>query len=194
MFQQVYFHKTSRSSEWMLGRVIGRVRTLLLDGVRVPGVPPALATLATEGDADLKEYLALDDVSLWTAIDHWRASSDPMLSDLARRLHARRLFKSYELYGPQCEPERRERLLEVARDLARTNGFDPDVYVGLDVARDVPFGSDGESLSVIFADHPARLPHEVSFLLGRLYGQEMARMRLFFPEELRQDLLARIEA
>jgi uncharacterized protein len=190
MFQQVYFHKTSRSSEWMLGKVIGRVRSLLLDGARVPGVPAALGSLATTGDADLLEYLALDDVSLWTAIDAWRGAPDPVLADLARRLVARRLFKSYELFGEELLPAERGRILDVARGIALGRKLDPDVYVGLDIARDVPFGGVKDTLSVIFADHAPQKPHEVSFVLGRLYGQELERIRLIFPPELRAEILA----
>jgi HD superfamily phosphohydrolase len=191
MFQQVYFHKTSRASEWMLTRLLARVRTLLLDGTPLRDVPPAIASLAVDGDAELRDYLALDDVSLWTAIDAWRDCRDSLLSDLSGRLYDRRLFKTLELFGDQTEPERRADLLARARGVASEHGLDPEVYVGLDVAVDVPYDA-GDSLQVIVADGPARPPHEVSFLLGRLHGERLQRYRLVFPPEIREPILAAV--
>jgi uncharacterized protein len=194
MFQQVYFHKTSRASEWMLRKLLARLRELLIDGARIAGVPAALGELATEGDADLTHYPALDDISLYTAIDAFRSSKDTVLRDLASRLWSRRLFKSYELFGHQRGLERQREVVKAARDVAREHGFDPDTYVGLDVARDVPYDADASSLSVIFADHPPQPPHAVSFILGRLHGEPVERIRLLYPEELRLPILDAIGA
>ncbi len=80
MFQQVYFHKTERASEWMLSRVFERVSLLLAEGKRLPGTPPAIVSLSREGDAPLDQYLSLDDGALWVAIASWRDSEDPVLS------------------------------------------------------------------------------------------------------------------
>jgi len=41
MFQQVYFHKASRASEWHFSRILARIRRLLEDGVRIEPMPPA---------------------------------------------------------------------------------------------------------------------------------------------------------
>ncbi len=186
MFQQVYFHKTCRASEWLLARILGRVRELLVDGTRLPMVPPAVASLARDGDARLAEYLSLDDALLWTSISEWRSAADPILRDLSQRLVARQLFKTHELYAGDAEPENRRDLLERARDVARAAGFDPEVYVGLDCASDLPFDDSDGSLSVIFPTGAPRRPGDVSYLLGRLRGQRMARVRLVFAEELRE--------
>ena len=94
MFQQVYFHKSSRASEWMLTRILSRVHQLLLDGTRLPQLPPAIEAIAARGDANLGDYLALDDAVLWVALSAWRDVSDPVLRDLTRRLLARHLFKT----------------------------------------------------------------------------------------------------
>jgi HD superfamily phosphohydrolase len=188
MFQQVYFHKTSRASEWMLSRLLGRVCRLLSEGARLPGVPRAIESIAQTGDTDLDAYLELDDNGLWTAIAAWRNATDPVLADFARRLYGRRLFKTHELYGDAREPAAQRRLLETARDVARRRGFDPDLYIGLDVASDLPFDDSRDSLMVVFPKGPAKKPSEVSFLLGRLRGERVERVRLIFPPELREEL------
>jgi HD superfamily phosphohydrolase len=193
MFQQVYFHKACRASEWMLARILGRVREILVDGTRLASVPPAIASLARDGDAELGDYLALDDTILWTAIATWQHANDAVLKDLSGRLFARKLFKTYELYGDLAQPEQREELLERAREVARRRGLDENVYVGLDCASDLPFDDADGSLSVIFPTGAPRRPGDVSYLLGRLRGQRLERVRLIFAGELREDIVSAIE-
>jgi HD superfamily phosphohydrolase len=193
MFQQVYFHKACRASEFMLSRILGRVREILVDGTRLASVPPAIASLARDNDAELGDYLQLDDAILWTAIANWQHASDPVLKDLSGRLFARKLFKTYELYGELAHPENREELLERAREVARTRGLDDKVYVGLDCASDLPFDDADGSLSVMFPTGAPRRPGDVSYLLGRLRGQRMERVRLIFAGELRDEIVSAIE-
>jgi uncharacterized protein len=193
MFQQVYFHKTCRASECMLRRILGRVRELMVDGVRVPAVPKAVAALASDDDAALGDYLALDDAVLWTALAAWRNAPDPVLADLATRLVGRKLFKTYELLGEDATPGRRDELCERARGVARAAGLDENVYVELDCASDLPFDDADGSLSVIFPTGAPRRPGDVSYLLGRLRGQELTRVRLVFAAELREGIVSAIE-
>lgn len=188
MFQQVYFHKASRASEWMLSRILARVRALLCDGVRLGPTPRALETLAVAGEATVDDYLALDDPALWSRICEWRTAPDPVLADLSSRIHARKLFKTYELYGESAALGPRYEALGRARDVATRHGLDPDEYVGLDCASDLPFDDSDASLSVIFPQGGPRAPGDVSFLLGRLRGERLERVRLIFAPELREDI------
>jgi HD superfamily phosphohydrolase len=193
MFQQVYFHKASRASEWMLTKLLSRIRVLILDG-RVPhSTPPALEDLARTNDSTVGGYLDLDDSVLWEAIRAFRYDPDPYLSDLAQRLFERRLFKTYELFGEQLEPGWRDRALEKVRDLALTAGYDPTWYVGLDVATDVPFEDAESALSVLFPNGHHRAPAEVSLLLRRLSGEAIERVRLIFPPDLRTQVISCLE-
>jgi HD superfamily phosphohydrolase len=127
MFEQVYFHKASRSSEWLLSRILDRAAELIRDGARLPDVPPALIGLTLQGDTDLDKYLALDDSSLWYALTAWRESKDPVLADLCQRLHARRLFKTLRLYGADQGPDTYGEARDIACELVRARGLDPDV-------------------------------------------------------------------
>jgi len=74
--------------------------------------------------------------------------------------------------------------LATAREIARAAGLDPEVYVGIDVASDVPF-SDDESLTVVFQRGRPRRPAEVSFVLERLRNERLTRVRVIFAPELR---------
>jgi HD superfamily phosphohydrolase len=190
MFQQVYFHKASRASEWHFSRILARIRALLHDGSRIDPMPRGIESLLRDGDASLGDYLALDDNVLWNALAHWRAADDPILRDLCQRLYSRKLFKTIELFGEERTAARYRELLEFARSRARAVGLDPEYYVGLDEAVDVPFDNSKEPLKVIFPDNVARAPRDVSFVLGRLSGETLTRTRLVFPKELRAEVLA----
>jgi hypothetical protein len=192
MFQQVYFHKASRASEWHFSRILSRIQRLLLDGVTINPMPEGIASLLCSGDTSLSNYLALDDSVLWSALANWRHASDPILADLCQRLYSRKLFKTLELFGEDRSPARYRELLEFARHRSEAIGLNPDYYVGLDEAVDVPFDNSKDPLKVIFPDNVARAPRDVSFILGRLSGETLTRTRLVFPKELRGEVLARL--
>lgn len=194
MFQQVYFHKTERACEWMLSRVLERASQLLADGSRLERTPAGIVSFARENEATLGQYLELDDPSLWVALSAWRDSGDPVLSDLVRRLLGRHLFKTHELYGERATPRGRLEALERARDVARAANLDPEVFVGLDVASTVAFDDIDAPLMVMFPDGGARSLGEVSFLLGRLRGERLERVRLIFAPELREAIVRAVEA
>jgi HD superfamily phosphohydrolase len=194
MFQHIYFHKTSRASEWMLSRLLERLCRLVGAGARIAAVPPAIEAISQTGDATLASYLALDDTTLWTAMATWQDASDSILRDFATRLCTRRLFKTHELYGEDRTEARRTALFERARDVAKSRGYDEHYYVGLDVASDAPFDDSKDSLRVVFPTGPSKKPGEVSLLLGRLHGERLERVRLIFPPELREDIVAAVQS
>jgi HD superfamily phosphohydrolase len=187
MFQQVYFHKSTRAAEWMIGVILRRAIALVRDGTRLPSMPPALASIAAGDAPSLDEYLELDDQVLLTALHEWEGAGDRVLADLCLRLRARALFKTIELFpekdgeGSMPAPE----ALEIARGIARVAGLDPEIHVGLDVASDTPYADDA-SLKVMFPRGRARLPSEVSFLLDRLRNETIDRVRILFAPELRE--------
>lgn len=192
MFQQVYFHKASRASEWHFTRILARARELLLDGSAPSPMPRAIEALLCTGEVSLGDYLTLDDVVVWSTLASWQNASDHILSDLCRRLYSRELFKTIELFGADATPGRYRELLEYARQRARALGLDPEYYVGLDEAVDVPFDDSRDSLEVIFPNRTVRAPHEVSFILGRLRRERLVRTRLVLPQEVRDMVNERV--
>jgi HD superfamily phosphohydrolase len=189
MFQQVYMHKATRSAEWMIRRILARAVEVLRAGMRLDGVPPAVASAARGEPIALGDYLDLDDGVLWNAMHAWEEAPDASLADLARRIRARALLKTLELFGEQASSDGREKALAVARDVARQRGVDPETHVGLDVASVETFGVDTAPFMVVYAKGRARPLHEVSFLLGRLAGQVVSRVRLVLAPELREPVI-----
>jgi HD superfamily phosphohydrolase len=191
MFQQVYLHKASRAAEWMIRTALARAVSLLRDGTDLDGVPAAIRSAARGEPTALGDYLELDDAGLWSALHAWERAPDRSLADLAQRIRARALHKTLELFGEQATEAGRERALQTARDIARASGLDPDAHVGLDVASVEALvtgagGDPAEPILVVYAKGRARPLHEVSFLLGRLAGQTLSRVRLILAPELRE--------
>lgn len=195
MFQQVYFHKATRSAEWMIGAILRRALAVVTDGTRLPVLPEAIAVIAASDVPSLEQYLKLDDEVLLGAIRAWEDAKDPVLSDLCKRLRARALFKTIDLAPSPHDEEStlafacpdeptRQRALAKARDIASSAGLDPDLYVGLDVATDVPYAED-DSLRVVFPHGRSKPPSRVSFLLDRLRNETLTRCRIIFAPELR---------
>jgi len=191
MFQQVYLHKATRAAEWMIRAILSRAARLIADGARIEGTPRALELASHGNDLPLGEYLELDDAALTVAMHAWERSKDEPLADLARRIRVRALFKTYELFGENANAAGRARALATARDVARSAGLDPEVHVGLDVASDVPFEADKEPL-VVYSKGKSRPLGEVSFLLSRLKGETLERVRLVFAPELREAITAAV--
>lgn len=192
MHQQVYFHKAARAAEWMICAILRRAAALLRDGAKLAGTLPALTSIAYHEDAPLGDYLELDDGALFAAMHAWESSSDAVLADLCRRIRGRSLFKTLELYG--TDEASRAAALAAARDLARKRGLAPESYVGLDVASDTPFSDDDDPLTVEFPHGVAKKPGDVSFLLGRLRGETVTRVRLIFAPELREAITSALPA
>ncbi len=192
MFQQVYFHKTERASEWMLSRILERVGQLTQEGTRLGSTPRAISEIAVNGQTSLGQYLKLDDASLWVALASWCEVSDPILADLCQRFYARNLFKTYELFGEQATPAARVSALETAREIASSAGLDPEIYVGLDAASTVAFDDSEDPLTVVFPNGKSRALSDVSFLLARLRSERMERVRLVFAPELRERIIAAV--
>lgn len=196
MYAQVYHHKTVRAAEWMFIKTLERFAQLARAGAAPPELPVASA-MARGAEVSVGDYLRLHDVSITTALDHWAGrdgapAADPVLRDLADRLVARRLFKTFDLGDDRAAADRVwPQAVEVAErvfgaDAARS-------YVHLDTARQVGYlASDDEELHVI--DHPRYGAVTLSRLLEDMpLGQPMSAIRLVCAPELVDELRPLVE-
>ena len=133
------------------------------------------------------DYLELDDAQVWASLHSWESARRPELRDLSRRLRVRDLFKTHELVGEQAEPGPSVEALARAQEVAADHDM-PESYVGLDIASETPLSADDDPPRVAMSDGRTRPLHEVSFLLGRLYGATFSEVRLIFPAELRDPI------
>ena len=196
MYQQVYHHKATRAAESLVRAILRRIRTAVREGSRaVASVPVALRRAALGEVPSLDDYLELDDAVLSTALAGCEKDDDRVLADLARRFRNRVLPKTVPLPDqPENEPSWREAHAR-ARDIASRAGLDPDLYVWLDVADDVPYRDDepDSGLWVVLRHHAPQRLGDMSFALEKLRNQRIVRPRLCFAPELRDDIVAAIE-
>ena len=192
MYAQVYHHKTVRAAEWMFIKTLERFAQLARAGAEPPGL--AIAGQMARGQViSVEDYLQLSDVSVTVALDRWAGGdgADPVLRDLAGRLVARRLFKTFDLGDDRAAAEQLwPQALEVA---TRTFGDAAGSYVHLDTARHAGYlASQDEELHVI--DHPRYGVVTLSRLLEDMpLGQPMQTIRLVCAPELVDALRPTVE-
>ncbi|MDT7540124.1 MAG: uncharacterized protein QOE33_28 [Acidobacteriota bacterium] len=137
MFRQVYFHRTLRSAEVVLRSVLSRALELVAAGEQVWCAPgTAFEKVLNRQPLTVTDHLEMDDSDVLFHLKQWQRAADPVLSDLARRFVARRLFKAIDLDMPQDE---RADFIDAARNAVSRAGFDPRYYFNEDQAGDVPY-------------------------------------------------------
>jgi HD superfamily phosphohydrolase len=181
MYAQVYYHKTVRAAEWMFTRVMERFALLAARGGEPPGL--AAAGKLARGEAiSVDEYLRLDDVRVWCALEDWGggATRDPVLADLARRLTRRRLFKAIDIGDDAARAERLAPALAAAA--AGVFGADGASYYALDAAtREVVDPQD----ELYVVGHPRHGTLPLSRLVSELpLGRPVTTCRVLCAPEL----------
>jgi len=99
LYPTVYFHKATRSAEKIFGELLDRVIRLTRDGSAVKtGLPDnhPLVRFSTDPD-DIENVLALDDTVVWGSLALMIEAKDELISDFARRLRDRRLYKCVDV-------------------------------------------------------------------------------------------------
>jgi HD superfamily phosphohydrolase len=200
MFRQVYFHRTLRSAEAVLVSALKRARTLIEAGnlqFRIPG--SVFEKLLLGQPMTTSEFLQLDDTDLTFHLKQWTRERDQILADLSRRFIERKLFKAIdlELASEQIEP-----FWLQARRLVSRAGFDPDYYLIMDRAVDIPYygyywprQADPKGLIYIEAGSPRPKIREISEVSEVIRAmRSYAIDRVCFPAEVSEqmaNLLAR---
>jgi uncharacterized protein len=188
MFQQVYFHKCTRAAEFMIRNALSLAVQAIANDDNLEHVPHAFYAAARHQPIALDHYVALNDTVLWQALEAWENAKLPALADICQRVRTRNLFKTIELFGEAQTTTGRQRALQLAQSVAESSGLDPAVYVGLDVAEDTPFSEAENPPMVVLHNGPARRLSDMSFLLRRLDGESVSKVRLICAPELRPSI------
>ncbi|MDG1941332.1 MAG: HD domain-containing protein [Flavobacteriaceae bacterium] len=122
MYWQVYLHKTSLSAEFLLSRILERVRFCNQNGVQPLASEPLAYFLSRNDvnthptDIQLENFLLLDDSDIIQGLKSWENDADKVLSKLSNMLLNRRLLK-IKVQDQPFEPE------AVARKHQRLKNF-----------------------------------------------------------------------
>jgi HD superfamily phosphohydrolase len=196
LHQQVYFHKTTRCVEHMIGRLMRRLAELVQTkkGITQTGLTPAhplIRFLGKVGES-VENYLALDDQCVLGALGSMRGATDDILRDMADRLLSRRLYKTLDLaeigadLGGQLAHLRTIRQHYAQKIEAETVMVDDKAVVGIYAT----IGGDGERmhkrLHVLDGDRPKEIS-ELSELIRALETRKLEFTRVFFAEVADRD-------
>jgi HD superfamily phosphohydrolase len=101
LHEQVYFHKTTRCVEQMIGRLVRGIAGAAVAGeeaARRTGLPPLHPLLRFFGESGetVENYLALDDMLVLGALEVMSQAEDLDISGMSRRLRRRNLYKTLD--------------------------------------------------------------------------------------------------
>lgn len=195
MFKQVYLHKAVRAAEKMLEAVLARARQLIeLEHSFAVPVDPLVVRLLTGDPISAEEHVALDDSDIWVALKKWRHDGDAILSTLASGLLDRNLYKTLQL--DPADAVAIARLIDRARDIARSRGFDPDYAVLVDRASDTPYRpydptaeTSAAHIPIIGKDGDVLPIEEVSDIVHLLGRDAYKIVRLCVHPDIRDELV-----
>ncbi|MDP4278453.1 MAG: HD domain-containing protein [Bacteroidota bacterium] len=157
MYWQVYLHKTSLAAEKMLQNLLKRAKYLIRQGAHLETSDAFSYFLAGKqkagimNDADLDQFVRLDDTDVWSAIKAWQTADDFVLSTLSKGLIDRHLFKM-ELTNDAPDEQRLESDL---KQIAGTLNITPEeagYFVSLSNVSTNMYSVADDSIDILYND------------------------------------------
>lgn len=196
MYKHVYYHKSTRSAELIVGKILQRAVELRQGGV-LPPDPVLDAVLFPSAPPITKErldaFLQLTDHTLWHTFYLWQRHEDPVLSRLCHNLIERRLYKSIRPSGDEFA------FFKKLQELAARDGVPVDYiylkdtpsmssYTDVYLSHQPKDESEGEreaSEQIVLFDHNG-VGHELSdqsLIIGQLRNKSVQLARIYVPEQ-----------
>jgi hypothetical protein len=170
MYQQVYYHKTSRAAEQMIRTALQRLVDASRETGRSPDPCPAAIQRLVEagGNLPVEDYLRLDDWLFLSAFAEWSVAPaqavDPILRDLCDGLTRRRLFKTVRVTA-DTRHKAFSQALEGLTAVFHKKGYDPRYYLLEDDASDLPYRD------LAYSDRMGTAPEDIGLAVGgRIVG------------------------
>ena len=186
MFWQVYLHKTSVAAEHVMINALHRAKELIRQGIDL-FASPALHFFLTNGiDGEtfrnnpdcLRNYLALDDNDIWSAMKVWCSHPDRILSMLSNDFIHRHIFK-VETYDT---PIPAEHITEKLHELSERYGITTDeaqyLIAQLEVGKDM-YSLNDDQIEILFNDGTTRSITEASDMFNSTIASKKIRKYYF---------------
>ncbi len=151
MYWQVYLHKTVVAAELMLLKILQRAREIFK--IRTIFATPALEyflknTITKEdfmsGDTALNNFAMIDDSDILVSLKQWINDTDPILSQLCKRLLSRDLFK-LEISLKPFDAKRIQQISEQAAHLFKLSEQELPYFVFSDRISNKAYSTDKAS-------------------------------------------------
>lgn len=195
MYKHVYYHKTIRSAEALLRKIIERAAHVRSKGRDIRS-NEAFDKMAQDEELSVVDYLSLNEFVLFGWIEEWSKCDDKILSDLSRRLVQRDLLKPIVLPSEvhhNIVIENKNQL----QQLFKQTDYDPSYYMQEDEVDDTAYkdlmanleknknADEAEIWFVDSDDNPRRLSaEEDSILTQAKKALKFQEYRWFVPEEV----------
>lgn len=126
MYQNVYFHKTTRGFEKMIEAMWKRAKKLHDEDAKKLSLVPAIRRFWKVDEPDVHDYLRIEEYTVLQQIQVWIDNPDVALADLARRFLARNRFVAIDppMAVNRLKPNYR-RWEGALRRLVESNGHKP---------------------------------------------------------------------
>ena len=195
MYQQVYQHKKNLACDFLLRKVIERLRE-----IKPKSVPGILFDWLSTYDKpiekiNLNSYLRVDDFYLMSAIQTLSEDStvEKILKDLANRFTTRNLFKSLE-FRHEVSDQKISEVLEKLTSTAKNKGFETNFYAGIEQSASKPYepyqitSKTGKAIFIKQKNGVVKELSEVSGLVKALSQENIVKTCLVFTPELEDEI------
>ena len=191
MFIQVYHHRKNWAAKTHLERILLRARER---SNKLGYCDATVRKWLMREPISAREYLELDDSTLWYHIKQWAKDPDEIVSDLSRRFLCRKLFKAEQI-PPDLGLEKSEKLYSEARELVKRSGFHPEYYLASVKSVDRPYDyyrpeEDKPRTSIVIKSRTGQRLEisAISELVGALVKGKFVKEWLIFPPEIAPEM------
>ena len=187
MYQQVYQHKKNLACDFLLRKIIERLKEIKPKTIN--------AILYDWLNADGKLVLRVDDFYLMSCIQNLSEdlAGEKVLKDLSNRFTARNLFKSLE-FRQEVNKDKITEVLEKLKPISKNKGFDPNFYLGIERSSSSPYEpyqvTDKTSKAIFIKQNNGVIKElsEVSGLVKALSQENIVKTCLVFAPELEDEI------
>ena len=197
LHEQVYFHKTTRCVEAMIGRLLGVVAAAASDAGNAPertGLPSGhpLLRFFGEGGETVETYLALDDALIFGSLEAMAKAADPVIAGMAARVRDRNLYKTLDLveFGADKgrQASRRRRIERQFADKLEDGRIIRDDRAAIGIYTEI--GGDEERMHKRLHILDGTTPTEISRLSDLIRALELKKktfLRFYFADKADRD-------
>lgn len=197
MYKHVYYHKTIRSAETMLKKLlIEVVKATQHDKLKDSLTHPVFTALAKKEVPSLEDYLTINDFVILNLLEQWAKCGIEPVADLASRLRNRDIFAAIVVSDKFTEDiQKAHDAIEKTKSFLKRKNLDPDVYYIYDTPQDTAYKDlyyyqrndqeeEAQDLYCVEGDRVFTLSSRKTFLSDLVYKEH----RVYVPKEFENEI------